>query len=396
MDWISQFVAYTDGIPSPRIFREWCGISAIAGTLERRVWTVTARRPMFPNLFTLLVATPGKGKSVAIEQVRDLWMAVRRDGRPGLQLAPDNVTKASLIDALADADTKIMNGTGMIEYHSLLVPADEFGVFVSAHDLDFLSVINAVYDNRPYYREKRRTLNREVDITNPQLNILAGTQPGFLGSLLPDEAWSMGFTSRLIMIYSGESQVVDLFGETPNKEKDFAHLVAGLDRIAALCGQMGWTQDAQTTITKWIDGGQSPVPKHSKLEHYVQRRILNVIKLSMISAISRGESIAIGQEDVIRATDWLLDAEKTMPDIFREMIRQSDNDVIQELHLFAWRVFAPKKEPIHESKLIGFLQMRLPSNKVPLVLQLAVKSHLLEDIGGGMFTPRANMHANVE
>src|SRR5882724_11244346 len=199
-DWLDQYMSYTDGITSPEIYRLWSGISAIAGALERRVWVETSRGVLYPNMFCLLVGPPGVGKSNAISIVEELWYSSKK-----FKVAPNNVTKAALVDALLEADRKIIlpNGGGLVEYHCLLTSSSEFGVLVPAHDLEFLSVLNYIYDNPKVYRENRRSLNKNIEIIHPQITILAGTQPGFLASLLPEEAWSMGFTSRIIMIYAG-------------------------------------------------------------------------------------------------------------------------------------------------------------------------------------------------
>jgi hypothetical protein len=55
-DWIESFLRSTSEHPSPEIFRRWAAISAIAGALQRRVWTITASAPTHPNMYILLVA----------------------------------------------------------------------------------------------------------------------------------------------------------------------------------------------------------------------------------------------------------------------------------------------------------------------------------------------------
>src|SRR6266481_9773574 len=54
-DWIEAFMDYTGGLPSPAIFRLWAGISTLAGAQERRTRVMSAGRPIYPNLYVLLV-----------------------------------------------------------------------------------------------------------------------------------------------------------------------------------------------------------------------------------------------------------------------------------------------------------------------------------------------------
>jgi len=394
MDWIDRYMEYTDGIPSPPIFRLLSGISALAGSLDRRVWISTSRSVLFPNLFVLLVAPPAVGKSQAISNVSELWYATKK-----FHISPDNVTKASLIDALAAADGKRVIPTGLLEYHSLLTASSEFGVLVPAHDLEFLSVLNHIYDNPRTYRENRRSLNKNIEIVNPQLNIIAGTQPGFLASLLPEEAWSMGFTSRIIMVYSAVPPIVSLFQKQEPRDYMFKELTERLKLFSDLMGEAQWEQAAQDELERWAREGCPPVPQHSKLQHYTGRRILHCLKLSLISAISRTGELRITLWDVNRARDWLLHAEQLMPDIFRDMSLKSDSQVIQELHFFLWQIWMKSKKPIHEGRAIHFLQQRLPAEKIERVLAIAVKSQILirkDTAVGPAYEPRPSHEHGAE
>lgn len=392
-DWIELFLDYTEGIPSPEIFRLWSGITAVAGALERRVWIEASRGVIYPNLYTLLVGRPGVGKSQAIARTYDLWYATN-----DLKVAPDSVTKASLIDAINAADRKIiLNETSMIEFHSLQVAALEFGVLVPAHDLEFLNALNHIFDNPPNYRENRRMFgNKQIDISNPQLTILAGTQPTYLATLLPEEAWGMGFTSRLIMVYSSEAAPINLFDNIAPREKEYDSLLAGMKGMLKLHGRVDVDEKSKVELTSWAKAGCPPIPQHSKLENYNARRILHALKLSLISAVSGGRSI-ITLYDVERAKMWLTSAERLMPDIFRDMIMRSDAQIIQELYLFTWQLWVKEKAPIHESRLIHFLQTRVPSEKVMRLLEIVERSNMItRDAGTQLYTPRPTNQHGVE
>lgn len=373
-DWIELFLKYTDGLPTPDIFRLWAGIGAVAGALERRVWIETARSKLYPNMYVLLVGRPGVGKSQAIQPVGELWKQAK-----DIHVAPDNLTKPALIDAIAAAGRRIIRSeTEMVEYHSLAVASSEFGVLVPAHDLEFLNTLNHVYDNPASYRENRRSMgDNQIDISNPQLTIIGGTQPAYLANLLPEEAWGMGFTARLMLIYSGETKRVSLFAKQEPRIDGYSTLVSRMKAICKLYGPLSFEPDAEVEAERWAEAGCPPVPEHSKLENYTSRRILHALKLSIISAVS-GQRNAVSFYDFSRARDWLLHAETQMPDIFREMVARSDVQVIQEMHFFAWQLWIKDKKPIHESRLIHFLQNRVPSEKIMRVIEIAERSGILE------------------
>lgn len=362
--------------------------------MERRLWVVTANSPIYPNLYSLLVSPPGVGKSQAIAVTQDLWMR-----SPDLYIAPDNVTKASLLDSLEEAKRNILlSPTEMVEYHSMQIASSEFGVFVPAHDLEFLSALNHIYDNPASYRENRRTTKKVLNVPFPQLTILAGTQPAYLANLLPETAWGMGFTSRLIFIYSGEPMTVDLFTATSINLAHRDLLVSGLNKITKMFGKYEFELAAQEAISGWNNSGRHPVPDHSKLAHYNSRRILHVLKLSMIACASRTNELLITLKDFERAKGWLLEAETHMPDIFRAMVMKSDADLLQDLHFFAWQIFARTKLPIHESRLIMFLQTKVPAERISKIIEIAEASGMFQREFGEqrLYTPKAKGLINVE
>lgn len=395
-DFIDCFMAYTEGIPSPELFRLWSAISAIAGALERRIWVETGRGQLYPNLYVLLVAPPGVGKDQAISRVEDLWYATKR-----LFVAPDSVTSASLLDSLAEADRKIViNGHLAFEYHSLVVPAAEFGVLVPAHDTEFLSRLNKIFDCPRALRVRRKYIKEEVSIIKPQLNILAGSQPGFLASLLPEEAWSMGFTSRLIMIYANAGPTVDIFGDGDPRSNLRDVLLARMESIASLNGLVSWELAAMNELKSWHLSGGLPKPEHTKLTHYNARRTLHLLKLAMIASVSRGDDLTITLADLERAKTWLFHAEYLMPDIFRDMVGRSDAQIIQEMHYFMWRIYAADKQhrPIHSARIVNFLTNRVPSEKLLRIIEIAERSNVISrQAGTELYVPRPrNEHGGLE
>lgn len=328
--------------------------------------------------------------TVAVDEIRDLWRAVDRPGFGKLHIAPNSVTKAALLDCLENAKRMIMVGEAELrkplEYNSLNVAASEFGVLVPAHDNEFLNTLNDIYDNPPAFVESRRT-SKSTSINQPQLNIIAGTQPGYLANLLPEEAWSMGFMSRVLMIYAASGPQIDLFG-SPGLNRDTRQtLIGGLSRFTSLYGEVGFEEDARTELVRWYKSGLGPVPEHSKLQHYNSRRLLQVIKLTIISTASAGNGLVVTLKALNRARDWLLEAETLMPDVFKEMTQRSDSQVIQELHYFMWRIYAKDKRPLHESRMIHFLQTRVPSEKILRVVEIAARSNIIKIVGEKQWVP---------
>lgn len=381
--WIDGFCEYTQILSSPKLFKKWAAISTLACAMEQKIWVRTKGSELYPNLYVILTATPGIGKSTVMKEVELLLRTI-----PEFYVAPSSVSAASLIDSLFDAKRKIVRPAAnppFVEFNALSVIASEFGVFLPDYDNIFMNTLNKLYD-REFFEDRKRGGKLHIKIPKPSLNILGGTTPSYLNSMMPEGAWEQGFASRSIIVYSGESVLGDLFREdTDQKISAGLHdsLVADLRMIADQYGMMAWTPEAQAALTSWYMAGGPPIPDHSKLIHYTSRRTAHLIKLCMIASIDRSNERIINVEDYSRALEWLIEVETYMPDIFRAMTSGGDSRTIEDCWHFIWTTFAKEQKPIPEHRIIHFLQQRVPSHSVLRVLELMEKSNLIEMVAFG-------------
>lgn len=393
MDWIKQYLELTEGLPTPPVFRLWSAIAAIGACMERRAWLSTTMNVLFPNLFTILVGPPGSGKTQAMTPAKRLLAQSK-----SVMMAPDDMTKAALLDEMSEHSRRVLYKGETIIYHPMCVVLSELGTFVNAHDLEFLSVLNDIFDNKDEHRSRRRGHNagKELKLVRPGLNVLAGTQPGFLNTLLPEEAWSMGFTARLLMIYAPAAPETDLFADIEDRGDLMRELVAGLVARGKILGPFVLSEDAKQKLRLWASKGMRPIPEHERLAHYRSRRLQYVLKLSMIAACSARADLQVLAEDVERAKSWLLSAEQTMPDIFRDMSAKSDGQLISELHRFVWDLWVKSgaklehRKAVHRSSIMQFLALRCPADKAMRVLELACAMDWLSQLPDTLlFIPKA-------
>lgn len=385
MDLISQFFQYvsaTADARSPELFRKWCGIALVAGALERRVWVQTGEMQTFCNLYTLLVAPPGTGKFI-IETVREMWQQTEDlvTKRPSFKVAPDSMTKASLIDRLSKSLTTKLTADGRtLKYHSLLVAAEEFSVLLPKYDMEYIGSLNSIYNNKKMHREERRFGTTEVEIEYPQINLLGGVQPSFMASVFPDEVWSTGLARRFIMVYSGERNAIDPFDVVAPPAQARQAVLDSLSKLSDLYGPVTWGPEAKAAYRKWLLDGEPPVPKHSKLTGYNTNRAQNVIKLAGISTISRHLALAsIEMIDLERAWEWSFEVEAVMGDVFRAMLGRSDYAIVEELYHFCVAAYERNaRKPIEARRFISFVAERTTSDKVQKIVDLAVRMNMLK------------------
>jgi hypothetical protein len=368
-DWIEDYCSAHKAIPAPEKFILWSAIWAVGAALERRVVGRTAQKDLFANSFIMLMSPPGVGKSVALSPIDRIMR-----GSGLLRVAPRDMTKASLVDEmkLAEVTRDVDGKTDMSAPLQIIAP--EYGVLIPAHDNSLFSTLVTLYDGEDSFRETRRSRAEPLEIAQPLISLIIGTQPGYLASVLPEEAWEQGFMARMIIIYQDKTPKVSLFSSAPPIKYDT--LVSTFKQICLLGGAADFSPGAVKLLEHFNFEGIKPEPTHSKLKHYNTRRLLHILKLSIISAASR-YTTRIEEQDVNRALAWLLDSELRLPDVFKDMQGKSDLGLLQDLEFVVRRAYERAKAPVAESRITAFLSSRTPAYNVQNVLKTAIGSDIL-------------------
>ena len=303
----------------------------------------TAAGTIFPNLFIMLVARPGIGKSLVLSPVKDLWEAC-----PLLTVGSQTLTYASLIDEIKTSYKERTLGGRTYKSSAILLGASEFGSLTPSYDQSLLTRLADIYDGRPDFSSSTRG-DGIIKLINPLVHMLVGITPKFLGSVIPDTAWQQGFMARMHIIFSDEETSFtkeQLFSPKQlieEKEKMQREIIK---KIIALChfhGQFSWDNEAAEAIYEWNVTGRKPVPGHPKLETYCTRRFVHTCKLSMIiAAASQRHNISLN--DFTCARMFLLESEETLAETFSAMSQSSDSDQIDQI--YHWLILQAANNPI--------------------------------------------------
>jgi hypothetical protein len=383
---------------SPKLYSKWSAIFTIAAVLERKVWVTTKKGKLYPNQYIILVGPAGIGKSVCTNAAYDLINDIKGP-EVILHMAPTSVTKASLIDALNGAERSIMrvNGHASLDrFNSLIIIPNELGVFMPAWEGDFMNTMTDLWDNKRY-AETRRTKSINLEIANPQLNMLSATTPNYLNTLLPEGAWETGFMSRTLLAYSGEVIYSDLFGgDTVDTTGElWKNLKIDLRSIYKLYGEMQPTDEFITAINAWSRSGGHPAPDHPKLTSYITRRAAHLLKLCVIASASSSDEMLLTIDHFVEALDWLTELEKFIPDIFKSMKSGGDARAMEELYHFVYQEFIRSKDPVPSYLVHAFLSERVPVHNIEPIISSMLKSRLFDEkyCKGGEkgFEPRGKM-----
>jgi hypothetical protein len=384
IDWIDLFLKETADVNSPEVFRLWSAISTVGAALERRVWTRVKKSTSYPNLYVVLVAGPGVGKTEATWRSRTILKSLAGQHHVGSV----SLTSASLIDAIEAAERTVLRPTEIPatkHFNHLSLIINELGVFLPEYDRAMMARLTDLWDGQEYSEERRMNKGEVLLIERPTLSILAGCTPDYLNSTLPEGAWNQGFMTRVLLVYSGERSAMsgDIFNEIEEEDTFVKHLKPRLKEIAELWGPMRYSEDVRRAFSAWIMAGLVPVPDHPKLFHYTARRVQHLIKLCMVASCSRSNELVVEMVDYQRALGWLLDMEANIPDAFRAMSSSGDARVIEEAWHFLYTEYRRHQKPIPEARLFAFISERTPSHNVERVIHIMLKSRKIDRVAAG-------------
>ena len=204
-----------------------------------KVWLTTSE-PIYPNVYAWLCGPPGIGKNRSVRAVKRYLHEL-----PEFHFSPTSMSDASLVDALVGSKRIITRpGMDQIEYHSMFVTAEELGAFQGKYPENIVGLLTAFYDPDPYGQE-RRGKEIKIKMHRPQLNMLIGVTPSNLMTWMPPFAWDQGFTSRIILVYGDDQQIIDDF-ET-QKRPISRDLLYDLQLINGLVGEFTVHRGLQTS-----------------------------------------------------------------------------------------------------------------------------------------------------
>lgn len=323
-DFLSAFERYGSDNFTPPIFNTWTGLSIVAGALERKVWLEWNQSlRYYPNLYVMLVALPGVGKSTAINRGVELLEELYRDNRR-VNFLPTQVTEAKLIELMGQKS----------EFYYLGKPFQHCSAYYFASEAsdslkeiygDITSTMTNFYDC-PKLWEKATKKDGRLTIENACFNLLAGSTLQYLSILVNEGNVMGGFASRINYIISRETRVrqntfpVNLQEVDDLKKAYKADLVEDLKRINEMIGPFSTTQEFREAWQEWdfeIQNRRAKMPSE-KMQSLLVRQGTSMHKICMVLSASESSDRVMKLHHFEKAKILLEQTEKQLPGIFRE------------------------------------------------------------------------------
>ena len=336
-DFIKACVDAVKDSPIPETFAKWTALSAISGALGRSVWFPMPNYNIGSNLFVILIASPGRNKSVSLilpfskvfSRLTSPVGATEDDhnfnsglDEYGLRKYPlysiqDRITPEKLavdMTKITRMDMRLGNEENNFEFYdsSLTLVTSEFGTFMGRNERYLQMFLTDMWDAKDSYSHKTKTAGEYI-IQGPCLNWIACATPTQFVENLPEDAKSQGLLSRIIPVfYEGEKIPQDLRQKVIS-EHTINELRNDLSNIAKMHGPMEFERDAFELANTDIFDGIQPEPTDPHLSEYCQRRVSHFLKVAMSVSASRSSSLKITKDDWETTKEIMFDMEQNMP-----------------------------------------------------------------------------------
>ena len=262
-----------------------------------------------PNLYLMLMGSPGTRKSTAIKIASNL---ISKAGYTNIAAA--RTTKEKFLLDLAGEDSEPANiletnlGFGQTGSAEILVAADEFNNFIGNGNIEFLSMLGELWDYNGLFKNRVKN-SKSIEILDPTVSLLAGNTPTGFSLAFPVESIGQGIFSRILLIHGEPSGVKITFPEPPS-DAETKIVLDYLIEIKSQCYGHLHLDAASKLLLDKIYKTQKPMDD-VRFESYFNRRFTHLLKLCIICCAARC-STTLSEEDVIYANTMLTHAEHSM------------------------------------------------------------------------------------
>lgn len=334
-DFLTSYLKYTHNTEPARSFRLFSGISVIASALQRKCYMNHGLTPLYPNLYMVLVAPPGKGrKSTALNPARDLITSAN------IRIAPNTTTREGLIKTISESNSLIalqheeLYKRMYINHTSLTVFSGEFGVFLGESSL-MVQDLTDMFDCPNVWEYNTKTDELKVYIENLWLNIMGATTPKYIRQMFNrTDLVGGGLSSRIIFIYEDDKEKTIPLPIMSKEEKQLRKdLIHDLKLIKNMSGEFKFTNEFVELYVEWYKGldAEDSVLKHEAYKEYESRRQIHLLKLTMIFSASRSDEMILREVDFNKALKELEAVEAKMYKVFLGVGELKEAKVLAEI-----------------------------------------------------------------
>jgi hypothetical protein len=335
-DIISQYIHYaSESSEVPAIFHRWSAIAGLGAMLGRQYYFHHGHFTLYPNMYCMLIGSPGTRKSSAIKLMKKILVAAGYN-----TIAADKTTKEKfLLDLAGDTgsdgllspeellDQNLFGDSSAKQDSEIFVMADEFNDFFGNGNIEFISLLGTLWDYSGTYQNRIKN-GKSVDIPNPTISILGGNTPTGFALAFPPEILGQGFFSRILLIYGEPNGKRIAFPTSPSADSTRRIVEAFRESRINCIGECKLIGSAESLLEKIYSGGFGV--RDVRFDSYSNRRFTHLLKLCLIYSAALG-SPGISERVVLYANTVLTFTERFMPKALGEFGKSKNSDVSHKL-----------------------------------------------------------------
>jgi hypothetical protein len=284
---IHEYMRYTDRQESPGSFHFWAIATVIGACLQRRTWVSKGIYPVFPNLYTILVAPTGKCR-----KTRAVSLALSiADGFDWLNVIADKTSGEAFLEALM-VGTQAMVGASAATGPTIIPPdssgllkAPELAVLLGkeTYASGMVDLLTDLYDCPDDFKYVTRN-KKPITLHNVVVQMLGCTTPSWFSHSLPEDSFGGGFMSRFIFVVKEQRDRIITMPEAPQPDEKQSLRRELLSIRGVSRGEMRLTPEAYTWFDNWYRMSAMQPIDDNNLVGFIERKPDTVLKLALILA----------------------------------------------------------------------------------------------------------------
>jgi hypothetical protein len=325
MSFLKDYAIYTSGNEAPKVFHFWAGMMALSSIISRRVCFRLGYFDIHPNLYIVLVGTPGTKKTTAMSISKEI---IRDIG--DIPYSAECITKQALCKEMAEQCVKTFSDkTGeIVTYTPYSIFATELSHFLgmgtAKEMIDFLTTI---YDER-FYTTKTKNKGNDI-IVGPYITMLACTTPDWIRGWMREDVITGGFSRRALFVYyNGSRERIPIPEVTQEMLEARARCIKWGKSLVNIQGNFDITPDALEFYKDWYKKLEIP---QDFTGGYFESKHVQMLKSAMLIALSESHDLVLRIEHIQLALAQLGYVEANMRKVFEGVGRNELNAIASKI-----------------------------------------------------------------
>lgn len=304
---IEKWRVYTEKLISPDSFINFSFLFLISAALQRRVWLGDLDfKPVFPNIYLVLVGDPGVGKTLISDEIQKLLSyhelittiehtndEEKKNKKFVFPRGADSTTFEKLIFEVSKSVRVCRHAGGVYTHTSMFFVLEELSSLVRKEQAQIMKFLLNAYDAGDFIYE---SVGRGTDVIRRCcVSLLAGTTVDFMQEAFDTRLMAQGLTARCLFLFE-ELPRNRLWEIPPLGEEQKKIKLEFLDYLLALnkCyGKVHFTAEANEYLRHWWENPAYRVANTSpKLQNYYSKKNMLVKKLCLCMKMSEDMDVS--------------------------------------------------------------------------------------------------------